>query len=103
MHSKYSLWTLARRFYVGRKSGTRGGVTRKVVCTGIGFAVKEPCMVGTVWTNPCLLPKQAYKCYSHLVVGGGGEGGIFWHFWALSRHLPTENAECCMLSISGRG
>ena len=65
---KISLWTLARRFYVSRKSWTRGdegghlqggvhwyrfccmlaervgqeemsGVTCRVVCTGLGFAV----------------------------------------------------------------
>ena len=71
--------------------GEVGGVTHMVLCTWqlLGLATCKRAMVDTKWAN-------SWPSYSRLLRGQFLAGKVAW---ALSRYLPTENADYCILSV----
>ena len=83
----------ARRFYVSRKGGTRGGG-----CGHLQGDARLGCrsaMVGTGWANSCPgCMDRLRKHYSHLVGSSFLAGKVAW---TLSGCMTTKSTDYCML------
>ena len=90
--------TLARRFCVSRNGGTGGGgwgQSQGAVHMASARLGCKRTMVGTGWANSCSdCMSWLRKCYSHLSGGSFLAGKASW---VLSRCLPIESADYCML------